>query len=1098
MAGAEVLEDSLEELLTYSDLFLDYFNAFLALPAFPIRLHYDPLTSKVYELDRDSSSKSGQQPKLPSYGATDEERERTLEWLKQERWPPFKTTLLYLEYKLAKLLLRRLDDQHPVSRHGIRGYSCHSNSTTVSSLPSHSSTPGAPQPSPSQGLSGMNAAPLQRMPSRTHSTPANIGRLSRFTEMYLTDSTRQGVLQGYYILLDLQEPGNAPHSSGDDSRDLLVSDSWLGVTDGLISPVLFLEFTSPVSQLVLLNIYIMLQGHTRELEFTPQDTHILVFSLDEELGDSEDEEEYEFPESVRNSSLQKLKEAALGTREGIESFREFLQGTLGISLLHFWIDCEDLKERTLLVGASDRPEEAQRLCTQLLRCIRDKYKYQLSPESQAQMRVAQDDPELALSTLSRSQYGALRRLRSYWVPRFLIHQQRIRTSLNPSSAMKTRPLNTSDFMPCISVAPSLPVSGSHSVSCIKRTGDWCSVRLLTPHKNENPRVPSSAQTPDAQGNIPEALLMDKLLTALKGTSDMGCAFLYYLTRFESADKTRAFLLWRDLEDLRAAEARRADRHYIQCLAWRIFNKYLLCDAAYSVGLGADASAFLKNLHIFLSTCPTEPAAMAFEPVAERVLAVLCAAWIRYLRYDIASFLEECVPSADSSTRRNQSVKEDTQGRAQKRGRNSIFTHGVQGQQKKRKKKMVRTTELQHPNNDPAVGRDADIPKVPLELLRIQTIFNAYKKTVQETEDKKLQQVLDFLQRLNNCQNAKCPRQQLHLVMQLMDQDILPKALSRKLKAEISQGKICHASLDEIRNALTSILADSFECFWMDVSEGLKGCGVQPVQLEQEAWTRLESLLYVVVSKVIQQRLKIKGGKLRQGSRAVPTEDDKEFLFRALEASTEGWPTLEMLHFLKYLETYGPKEEMPLLENHLLFCLEVLKFRNAHQTNPDRTLLKKKVQVIRDCFLTTKFEPSLQITLDTERFERAMKAVNRSIIKDITSPSLFDELHEVLLNSLLPFWAGFRKTWQSRTSASAQRPPELRAQRLLERRLAHFVKARDPTQLFQLPSKQSLSRNKRSAESSITYHFSICSGLTLKEDSANGTRKGFLPSIPSLH
>ncbi|XP_029448746.1 uncharacterized protein LOC115086687 isoform X2 [Rhinatrema bivittatum] len=1101
--GAEVLEDNLEELLTFNDLFLDYFNAFLALPAFPVRLRYDPLLGKLSELDRflrDPSRPPGEEPELPGYGATDEERGRTLEWLKQERWPPFKRTLLYLEYKLARLVLRRLDDRRPAGRHGICGYSRQSNCTAASSLPSHPSTAGLPQSTPSLGLPGMDCDLLLRLPSRARSMPADIGRLTRLIAVYQAAGSGQDVLLGYCAPLDLQDLGAGLCSSYADSKDLLVSESGRERTTGRRNGAAAEEFPGQQQKDHVCfseEEFTHSLGKRRELEQAPQDTPGLRFALDEESSDSEGEEDAsELLGSVKQASLQRLKEAALGTRAGMESFREFLQGTLGIYLLHFWIDCEDLRERTALLEANDGLQESQHLCAQLFRCIQDKYKFHLSSESQEQMRLAQEDPGLTISALSRSQYGALRRLRSYWVPRFLIHQQRtwcIREGLDPGSVMKTPSMVASDFMPCSDVVSSGPVSGARPARRVKGSRAWHGV--LTPDGSESSRAPCSSPPPDPQGNVPKSLLMDKLLTALEGKRDTGCAFLHYLIRFESADKTHAFLLWRDLEELKAAVARQADRHYLQRFAWGIFNTYLLPNSACSVGLRSDASAFLQDLHGLLRSCPAAETALVFEPVARRVLAVLCAAWIRHLRHDVALFLEYCVPASDSLAP-TQGTREDTQSRIRKRESSTgIVSQRAQGLRRK-KKKPARTTQLLNPSSDPAMREDAENSRVSLKLLNIKTVFNAYKKTMQETESEELQLVLDLLQKLDSCQNSKAQKKQRDLMIQLLELDStysieamgpFPKDLSKKLRAEINQGKISNASLERVKKFLTSILADSFERFWVDVSEGLKECGVQPMHLRHDDWLRLDSLLCVIVSKMILRRLKIIGGKLVQGIRSPPTEEDKYLFSRSLQEASKGWPTLEILHFLKYLETYGPMEGMPLLENHLLFCLEVLKFKNAHQAMPDRTLLKKKVQVIRDCFLTTKFEPPLQITLDAEKFESAMRAVKHSLMRDFTSPTLFDELHEVLLNSLLPFWAGFRKTWQSQSFTSSQRLPVMRVQRLLKRRLAHFIQARDPPRLFHLPSIKAPPGDERFAQPRITYSFSISGGITLKVECAQETQ-----------
>nr|XP_009685048.1 PREDICTED: uncharacterized protein LOC104151751 [Struthio camelus australis] len=159
----------LEELLTYDDLFLEYFNAFLALPAFPLRLRYDRLRGQLRELrdfPQELPGLAQASACSPRYGATDEERERSLGWLIRERAQLFQRTALYLEYKLAKLLIRPLAEGPAGSRHGVRGCSRQSNGTTASSLPSRPSAPRWP--------TGIPSCELPRPLRWTRSTPAHL------------------------------------------------------------------------------------------------------------------------------------------------------------------------------------------------------------------------------------------------------------------------------------------------------------------------------------------------------------------------------------------------------------------------------------------------------------------------------------------------------------------------------------------------------------------------------------------------------------------------------------------------------------------------------------------------------------------------------------------------------------------------------------------------------------------------------------------------------------------------------------------------------------------------------------------------------------
>ncbi|XP_053314550.1 uncharacterized protein LOC128482706 [Spea bombifrons] len=178
MTAPEIHEDELEELLIYEDLFWEYFNDFLSLPAFPVRLTYNRLTGNVQELD------DLLQEKPVGYGADDLQRERTLSWLRKERLPLFRKSPLFLEYKLAKLLLRPLEAPRSLSRYRIHGYSRQSNSTALSSLTSNPPT-ASHHPRAPHGPPEREATP--RMPSRARSSPAATGYSSEAYSLWLLE-----------------------------------------------------------------------------------------------------------------------------------------------------------------------------------------------------------------------------------------------------------------------------------------------------------------------------------------------------------------------------------------------------------------------------------------------------------------------------------------------------------------------------------------------------------------------------------------------------------------------------------------------------------------------------------------------------------------------------------------------------------------------------------------------------------------------------------------------------------------------------------------------------------------------------------------------
>ena len=59
------------------------------------------------------------------------------------------------------------------------------------------------------------------------------------------------------------------------------------------------------------------------------------------------------------------------------------------------------------------------------RDIQDKYRLSLTAEARRQIQQAAHDQGLSHTVFIRTQYDVLRRLRTYWVNRFLIHKERM-------------------------------------------------------------------------------------------------------------------------------------------------------------------------------------------------------------------------------------------------------------------------------------------------------------------------------------------------------------------------------------------------------------------------------------------------------------------------------------------------------------------------------------------------------------------------------------------------------------------------------------------------------------------------------------------------
>lgn len=68
------------------------------------------------------------------------------------------------------------------------------------------------------------------------------------------------------------------------------------------------------------------------------------------------------------------------------------------------------------------------LLMSLLLCnrdIQDRYKLALTEDAKRQISHSANNAGLSHTVFIRTQYDVLRRLRAYWVPRFLIHKERM-------------------------------------------------------------------------------------------------------------------------------------------------------------------------------------------------------------------------------------------------------------------------------------------------------------------------------------------------------------------------------------------------------------------------------------------------------------------------------------------------------------------------------------------------------------------------------------------------------------------------------------------------------------------------------------------------
>ncbi|XP_048259130.1 uncharacterized protein LOC124151105 isoform X3 [Haliotis rufescens] len=696
----DISGENLEDLLAYDDLFLDYFNAFLGLPVFPQALGYNRLTGAFEEIDLSdlSGSLSGCVSPSVHYGATTGECEKMLEWAREERLPQFLRTQLFRELKLCKLLLRPLDDRISASRNSsrqLRGYSRQSESY-VSSLSnsadnsaedalddefglmelrhsalyrfrrpgsralsdpagriyydigdgysdmSDTTSTGTPPPAaprgprnPSNGTHKERGALTERAScsqgdkrggQKTGSTSKRATRISSEVEVFPSDSNK----------------GVRSHSSKHGKRPPYSSteEAFLRGARAISAPINYDEYLKAP----YLNDFDALFG---EVEPEPTGERYVVF--EDSSDDDNTETDVRNMEGRLRMSLQQMKEQVLGTLSGMEAFRSFLHDTAGLSLLNFWLDCEFYKD-----SMQDEEEDSSlETRNRLFRDIQDKYKLNLTQDARNYISKSASNMCLSHTIFLRTQYDVLRRLRAYWVPRFLLHHERMEpfsyVKQDPEtvswSIKKTMPKNPVPFFPSISLVRSMPLRPDDALSS-SLTSNWDTVT----------KGNTSRDIMSVQGRRPSSLARhnglccfrstkERFLLALSADRLAGGPFQKHLEKNGDQSLLSNLLFWEDVTEYGATEDKSADRLLRLQHAWAIYNRFLAHDSPYYVGL---PDSIRDRLHQSLLEARDFVEASIYDSAKYQAVDRLEKAWIRFLKEDLKTFLDCRVrPDADS-------------------------------------------------------------------------------------------------------------------------------------------------------------------------------------------------------------------------------------------------------------------------------------------------------------------------------------------------------------------------------------------------------------------------------------------------------------------
>jgi hypothetical protein len=149
----------------------------------------------------------------------------------------------------------------------------------------------------------------------------------------------------------------------------------------------------------------------------------------EDEDDDDDDNNYELKKIIENDktygSFNEYKLRFLGSVKGMDNFRSFLNEETGAGgrYLKFWLECEFYRD-----SMQDYDEiETMATRNRLFRDINTKYVFSISKKMHEKISENYlNKTHLTYNIFDAIQYDFLRRLRSYWTPRFILHRLRSR------------------------------------------------------------------------------------------------------------------------------------------------------------------------------------------------------------------------------------------------------------------------------------------------------------------------------------------------------------------------------------------------------------------------------------------------------------------------------------------------------------------------------------------------------------------------------------------------------------------------------------------------------------------------------------------------
>ncbi|XP_029638273.2 uncharacterized protein LOC115213437 [Octopus sinensis] len=1118
----ETPEENLEDLLSYDDVFWDYFNHFLKAPVFPIGLSYNRLTGAFEDSQPNINENGSAKTPLSQYGATSEECEMMLSWAQYRRLPLFIRSEHFREMKLCKQILRPLDEQRvgdsQESSQLIRGYSRQTGSC-VSSLSNGASSTFIESQEPN--YSWINLTYSAPQPQRAYfSQTASEPTSGVVDDGYLTSCTQK---DSDILMIESKTPKSTNNICNEsiplNSSSLPKQSEAKDVTtrDPTSLPQSSLSVLTPKSQTKIREVTFSRDNTMLSYKCDSQEKNEVIKHLsddicptpqrnnvsrhffrtssapvcyrdllrvnwynqfDEIFGNSTPANEYsgqpyiDFNNGTSNDTttdvdihnmetrlqmtLHDVKKHIMGSHRGMKAFKQFLTHTAGIHLYNFWLDCEEFKDT--MEEYIDSVNIQKR--NQLFRDIQDKYKMSLTKEAKDQIQKSVNNVSLSHTIFVQTQYDVLRRLRTYWIPRYLLHLERNSKLLN--SSLPQSHCNEPEWLTKEEQYGPLPFPSLSSEQFRKH-------RELQYNHNS---VQSSEISKEAMCNL-SANLRDSnnaFLVALTNDKRYGGPFEFSLKLKNDEDSLKSLYFWQAVTQYGYKMNESVDRHLCLEHAWDIYHNFIADANSNGFDLGKEEK---ENIFNVLQNAQGYVPAEIFSPIKEQVVQKLETVWIQHLEDDLKSYfkchIRSQLPEKDNTIQVSLIdgklvIKHPKFGNEPTIPQRDIFKpltlghslgylnepksklawlddhkvkekeriKSVRAAQRRRAelKKAVKSLRIIEKGLDSAANNDCS-PSIPCfkDFVYNKAIMAAFKKFVKGVQDG--DQVVSIVKLYADIENLKtltdssCTKQtiidmKLDLVKNITEaclgenKLINVKTVFKNGEVQLMVGEDFNtldlSTLDRLEKNISGKVEDAFHSFLMARCDEWDVGEKELMQMNRtDIITLLTRKEREIHTSQMPKKTTVQRKKLKSIAYVIPNKEKQEELLTLLQQCSVGQMNVQLIYFHIYLTKHVDEDILPFIDKDLFFYIDVLRLKEAYKRANNEKLLRKKTLNILEFYLESKTPPTVCIDIPNDIYQRTVAEAHHFLTERQTSCHIFDEAQAHIFKELLMFWVNFRRT-----------------------------------------------------------------------------------------